>query len=356
MKTLPTPALKRRIESLLTRYDLGEVREISLLEGGMFLKPALIETRSGKYVLRAHGFRNTEARFRFQAEAIDAAVRQGVFCARIVRDRSARVGVEENGVFWALHQYLEGHCYNWVDWYRRKRDEPAFLPDLGAGVARMHDALRRAEPKGDASFPLELPPIQFDVLDRIRAHWQEHLEALAREPEVQAEASRQTLLRLSKRIDTHWDRLAENARELKVSELPKQIVHGDVSMVNLVFQDERQGIAFIDWDCLHLGHRLYDAIGDVLHRLPVENPEWNRFDQDEVRAYLEGYAAATDMPISEGEMACVPAFCLARQLEDLRQRLSILRELPAEKDEEYAKLIGMRVEMMDQIEMGSWIN
>jgi chorismate mutase len=45
----------------------------------------------------------------------------------------------------------------------------------------------------------------------------------------------------------------------------------------------------------------------------------------------------------------VPAFCLARQLEDLRQRLAVLRQLPPERDGEYETLIKMRAHLMEQI-------
>jgi hypothetical protein len=106
---------------------------------------------------------------------------------------------------------------------------------------------------------------------------------------------------------------------------------------------------FIDWDCTHLGTRLYDALGDVLNRPPDHRTDLNQFCQDHVDEYLEGYASGFSSPMSPEELRLVPLFCLARQLEDLRQRLYVLDQLDAAHDGLYAQLIKMRVEMMDQI-------
>jgi hypothetical protein len=64
---------------------------------------------------------------------------------------------------------------------------------------------------------------------------------------------------------------------------------------------------------------------------------------------LDGYAAGLARPLTELERRLVPTFCLARQLEDLRQRLYGISRLDASQDLRYARLIAMRVEMMDQI-------
>jgi hypothetical protein len=45
----------------------------------------------------------------------------------------------------------------------------------------------------------------------------------------------------------------------------------------------------------------------------------------------------------------VAAFNLARQLEDLRQRLQTVVTMPAERDEEYATLVYIRLTIMEQL-------
>jgi aminoglycoside phosphotransferase (APT) family kinase protein len=159
-------------------------------------------------------------------------------------------------------------------------------------------------------------------------------------------------LSLQGRIESHWERLAAALRQGRIDEQPTQIVHGDISPVNMVFQSDDR-VAFIDWDCVHVGHRMYDALGDVLNRPPDDRPDWNRFNLAEVEAYIDGYASRLTAPLTAGERRLAPAFCLARQLEDLRQRLFVLPKLDDAEDERYATLIGMRVEVMDQIEINS---
>ena len=131
--------------------------------------------------------------------------------------------------------------------------------------------------------------------------------------------------------------------------LPCHLVHGDISPVNLVFEPDGSAFALIDWDCVHYGTRLYDALGDVLNRPPSALAASARYDWQEVRVYLEGYGAACEEPLSPPELRTVPAFCLARQLEDLRQRLHVVPMLAPELDHEYATLIRSRVAMLDQI-------
>jgi Ser/Thr protein kinase RdoA (MazF antagonist) len=133
-----------------------------------------------------------------------------------------------------------------------------------------------------------------------------------------------------------------------MGEMDLQPVHGDVSPVNMVFPPGSEFV-LIDWDNAHLGFRVYDALGDVLNRPAVEDAAGARFSWEEVRRYLRGYAAATRRPLTPSELRCVPAFCLARHLEDLRQRLFVLASLAREADATYAALIAMRVLLMNQI-------
>ncbi len=333
-------------------YGFASVSVECELAGGMFARPVLLKTNRGLFVRRVHTFRNTEQAFRFQAEAIEFAAQQGVICSRVeptLRGEWCIPVGPDNGVA-ALHQFVEGRCDDWTTWHRRKRTQSGFMHALGRQVADLHNALAKAAPKGDPELRISLPPIQFSHLDRIRAEWREEVVNLRRRQNCVAESSRDQLLSLSGRIELHWERLATAVAGVQLGELPVQIVHGDVSPVNMVF-DSGNRVAFIDWDCVHVGHRMYDALGDVLNRPPHDRPDWNRFVRGEVEAYVDGYASRLDVPLTALEQQMLPAFCLARQLEDLRQRLCTVPELDVSHDEKHATLIGMRVEMMDQIEL-----
>ncbi|MBM3494241.1 MAG: hypothetical protein FJX72_07970, partial [Armatimonadetes bacterium] len=108
-------------------YDIGSVRRTEVLRGGMFLQPRLIETDRGRFVLRAHTFRNEASSFRFQAETIEYAAEHGFPCPRVLRRRDGRWGVRREGAFWALHEYADGDVLNWYRWCALKCDTPSIL-------------------------------------------------------------------------------------------------------------------------------------------------------------------------------------------------------------------------------------
>jgi Ser/Thr protein kinase RdoA (MazF antagonist) len=350
MKVADSSTLAVTLDLVANTYGFESVRIERVLTGGMFARPVLLDTDRGLFVRRIHTFRNTEPAFRFQAEAVESVWRQGVACSRVEPTRNGHwctpidgsVGVE------AVHWFVEGQCDSWMAWHSRKGTHGGFLHLLGRKVAELHNALDVANPGGDSALNTLLPVVQFRHLDRIRAEWRHAIRALRLQEFTSAQDAREQLLSLGDRIETHWQWLAQTIAKVQLSELPMQIVHGDISPVNIVIGTGSQ-FSFIDWDCVHVGHRMYDALGDVLNRPPHDRPRWNRFNREEVDEYVDGYASGLAQPLTKRERQMTPAFCLARQLEDLRQRLSAIPNLDASEDQLYATLIGMRVDMMDQI-------
>jgi Ser/Thr protein kinase RdoA (MazF antagonist) len=214
-------------------------------------------------------------------------------------------------------------------------------------IATLHGALTRISPLGEATLPESVPPIQFHLLDRIREQWRRDVDALLC-GWARCRLSCEELLDCRSEIEGFWQTLVNAVESLGISRLPRQIVHGDISPVNLVF-DRCGEFSLIDWDCVHVGWRLYDALGDVLNRPPAELALSAEFDTGQVQTYVQAYCTFSSREVTPQELACVPAFCLSRQLEDLRQRVSVLPELPKSFDEEYAILIRGRVRMMTSI-------
>lgn len=335
--------------TVVERYDLGAVRHTRVLAGGMFLKPLLITTDGGRFVLRGHTFRPTEADFRFQAEALAALAAQGVRCPQVVRDREGSLGQEREGAFWALHEYFGGELYDWPTWSVAKEDS-SFVRGLGAQVAVVHNALAAVgslsgEPTRELS-PL-LPPIQFAFLDVVRQQWEQSLDDLDSEGATHAARTAEAFLAARAPLAAHWQWLSHQVDRLGIAQWSQQLVHGDVSPVNLVFDPSGRRFSLIDWDCLHWGVRLYDALGDILSRPPVEAAGEAKCERDKVQLYLEAYSEQAVPEPGEDELRAAPVFCLARQLEDLRQRLHVLSGLPLAQDAEYARLVGARIRVMD---------
>jgi len=338
------------LEQVARLYGFRELRVERELTGGMFARPIVVQTDRGTFVQRVHRFRNTEPAFRFQAEVTNAASRLGVVCPRIEPTCDGAWCVDAAGGVVAVHEFLEGTCDSWAEWQDRKRDQRDFLHDLGRLVARLHDTLRRIEPRGDARLDYQLPPIQFGQLERTRSAWQRGMEKLRTTKTKSEKHSREAMLSFEARIEKFWDMLMGACSDNALAGVRAQIVHGDVSPVNIVFTPTGD-MAFIDWDCVHIGHRVYDALGDVLNRAPHDGEAPTMFSREEVVEYLEGYESKIAEPLTNNEKRLVPAFCLARQLEDLRQRLRVIPDLVPSQDAIYAQLIAMRVETMEQIEL-----
>lgn len=335
-------------------YGLDGARLVGILEGGMFSRPVHVRTDSEEYVLRRHTIRHTPEAFRFQAEAIEGAVQCGVPCAVVKRTSNNAwcVPTPDGSAVYALHRYVEGEVVGWETWRERSLRQRSFLENLGVSTARCHNVLAKIRPGGDPSLAITESPIRFDRLHEIRQHWltasDTFLSGAHRDDEAAA-----TLWSRFERIENHWSWLQDQLDMEEISKLPQQIVHGDISPVNLVWTDREQPV-LIDWDVIHVGWRIYDALGDVLNRTPEGRPDWNRFRVDDVVCYLQGYSTVLETPLSVQERSMVPAMCLARQLEDLRQRVATLPTLDPAKRPLYASLIAMRVEMMDQIRVADF--
>lgn len=333
----------------LKHFGFSEVDVLLPLRGGMFSRPLLIRGDGRCYLIRNHSFRTTPNAFVFQAEVLDWAANHGVSCARVIPllDGSWCRPLQDRSGVMALHEFIDGDTEGWEEWHVHKESDAEALPLLGRCVAHMHNTLRKAPTVGDPRLAIELPPIQFGRLHEAWTHWDSSLESLKRH--LQQSVVSDVLLQVNERVNAHWQRLL-NAVKPYVRLMPCQVVHGDISPVNLISRASG-GWSFIDWDCVHHGWRTYDAIGDVLNRPPDKSPELNVFRPDHVSAYLAGYDSEANPPLTQEEWHLVPAFCLARQLEDLRQRVRALPNLSTSQEELYASLIQRRVEMMDQIEL-----
>lgn len=346
MTTVAQGEIAAWLPEVLADFGLGAIRGVEVLSGGMFSKPLSITTDSGQCVLRGHRFRDTYETLRFQISVLDALHAQGIPCPRVLRSRSGQTGFLRDGVLWALYEYVPGTKYSWSEWQEHKR-KPGFLERLGAGIARVHDALAAIEPEGDARFSPSHPPIQFDSIDRIREEWEENMEQLAHAPERRVRQSRGALLEHRAAIADTWRLLAEASGSLAGGALPKQLVHGDVSPVNLIFSAD--SVTLIDWDCLHYGLRVYDAMGDILNRPPSTEASRADFRAEEIDALFKGYDSAALRPLRDRERSRAGVLSLARQLEDLRQRMAVISQLSEAEDAQYAVLIHGRVRMLDQI-------
>ena len=86
MKKACNGMIQDAIEMRLSGYAIGQIRERRELGGGMFQKPVRLTTDTGRYVVRATGFRTAAEAFHYQAEAMNrvAAAAMGKEAAMLV--------------------------------------------------------------------------------------------------------------------------------------------------------------------------------------------------------------------------------------------------------------------------------
>jgi Ser/Thr protein kinase RdoA (MazF antagonist) len=343
---MSVPLTKRRLQQALGRYELGSVSLVEILPGGMFLKPVHVITETGEWVLRGHRFRNSEEAFRFQASTLDALRQKGVRCPRVLPDRFGKLGFEWGDAFWAVYEYIPGHKYSWTEWESAKTGT-GFLERLGEHVALVHDMLSSIRPCGDGSFSPFLPPVQFSYLDMAQDQWHADIARLTTNSSCAPPSSRAALLENRVIIAEMWKLLTTAVVRDGLADLSLQLVHGDISPVNLIFEGETATL--IDWDCLHYGVRIYDLLGDVVNRPSASRAGGSEFRREEAERLLCGYDRVSTRPFSREERRAIATFSMARQLEDLRQRMAVLPSLTSEEDADYAALIRGRVSMLNQI-------
>ena len=334
---------------LIELYRLGKIHDVQPLGGGMFLQPIRIRTDNGVFLLRGTKFRPSAEAFRFQAQAMNSLASKDVKCPRVIPAPDGQLGTIVDGAFWALFEYVHGSIYDWIRWNDLQTSTPGFTQSIARTVAELHDALRNITPAGDASLDPRLPPIQFLHLPQVIDDWSKRITDISHQTTIRAPRTRDVFLQAADLLNDHWNWLTQQSQSLAIAQLPRQVVHGDVSAVNMIFSDDNQLAAFIDWDCIHLGHRLYDALGDVNLRPPHDQPPDQPIPIQQVRTYLAAYQCAIQHLLSTDELQCVAAFCFARQLEDLRQRLDVLPRLPQNQDDQYAKLVNIRLSHLSQI-------
>jgi Ser/Thr protein kinase RdoA (MazF antagonist) len=256
------------VEEVLDAWGLSGavVRPIST---GLINRTFLVEERGERYVLQElHAI--FDARVNEDIESITAHLRRSGFpCPLLVRTTSGRLSSEHGGRVWRALTYVDGATVERVA-------EPGQARSAAALAARFHEAL--------LDFDHRFHFTRVGVHDTAR-----HMERLE-----QALAAHSGHPKRSAVEPVARDILAHGRDMTLPSELPSRIVHGDLKITNVLFDDARRdAVAIVDLDTLAHGS-LVAELGDALR-------SWcNPAGEDEARATVdvpiftagvEGYAA-----------------------------------------------------------------
>jgi len=115
---------------------------------------------------------------------------------------------------------------------------------------------------------------------------------------------------LVEEIYTYLDQRSQKAKEIdelfRSDKLPQSIIHNDLTINNIVWNDQLKDYVMIDLDTMNVGTILYD-LGDFLRNVCTDkHNEQITFNLDNCNQILSGYLAWGKESISKQEISLVP--------------------------------------------------
>jgi Ser/Thr protein kinase RdoA (MazF antagonist) len=211
--------------------------------------------------------------------------RRGVPTPRILRTRDGELSVPADDGVWRALTFIEGRCLPVID-------DPSVARVAGAGVARFHVATADLEHTFRFTRPgaHDTPRHLATLRDTLADHAGHRLSA-AVAPVAEA-------------ILAHGQALPD------IGGLPTRIVHGDLKVTNLLFDQRLEALAaLVDLDTLAHG-TIATELGDALRSWcnpGGESAPTPRVDERILRAALSGYAEAAPGLLEEREVLAIVA-------------------------------------------------
>jgi len=270
------------VDAPLAHYDLGGAPTTRPLPGGLINHTFVVESPRGRFVLqRLHPIFGAEVHEDIEAVTAHLA-EKGLSTPRLVRTREGALCTTEADGVWRILTFVEGHSVERVD-------SPARAASAGTLVGRFHAAVadlrhdfrfRRAGVHDtkrhfvllDEALVTHVATPQHDVVSRLRDELRAGLASLP---------------------------------DLTVADLPKRVVHGDLKISNLLFDDAGAGVCLVDLDTLGemiLPHEMGDAWRSWCNPLGEDDPR-ARFDVALFDAAWRGYEAQMGESLSPDERA-----------------------------------------------------
>jgi homoserine kinase type II len=272
------------IERLIHAYDVGTLLHITRAIHGYVNETALIETDSGRFVVRRNHRRFTIAALR-RRHALIAWLRERDFPApALIPARSGATLVELDNRCYEIQEYVEGGDYD--------PDDPRQLAGIGATLARYHRAVQ--------GFPIPSEESAFRYNPQtILVRTEQLLER-----DVLGE-----LHEMLRWYDLHAARLRSAMSERVYVTLPHCLIHGDVHSDNFRFADGDVA-ALLDYDQVCWDARIVD-LADALIAFataPSDEMIWGVYsgplDEEHAAQLVHAYNRVS--PLAHAEVAMLP--------------------------------------------------
>lgn len=276
-------AVSEGLDRICASFGLGSLAQADPIEVGLIQSTWRLRTKQGVFIAQQlHPI--FEPGVTEDGSAICEKLRGfGIPTPQYLQTTSGGFHWIEAGRLWRVMTCLPGQNY-------AQAPDLSYLTAAGSVVAQMHRALQ----DWDYPFQFGIPHFHdtFYFWERLQCLW----EPLRDYPEA--------------------DWLLETLPQMFLpTDLPRQIIHGDLKLTNFLFDDDGQVTGVLDWDtCMY--HNLYVEMGDALRSWGAET---DGFNLTKVAAALQGYGGCLDPELTVQGISLITLELATRFLIDVAE-------------------------------------
>ena len=284
-------------------YELGVIQKVEAQGGGAYGRPLLIETETGKYILRRSAIRTSKATIAYERSLIEHLRKHNLPAARIIKTRKREDFVRIDGEYYIVYEYIEGVRPG------RGAITGAKLKSAARVLASYHEAVKGFTPEGRNIQKSNIPVVDIDNLGALRSRIEQAKRELeGRRPQTYTR-SQILFLRHYDLIIEQIDRLERNLPRARYERLPKRIVYGDYNPYNTRFVGDEL-VGMFDWDYARDEARIFDIANEMI----LVYTEC-RLRLKEIGEFIEEYQEASDEPLTREELEALPEMFRMKLLE-----------------------------------------
>ncbi len=276
-------AVSEFLHQLCASFEIGSLSQADPIEVGLIQSTWRLQTNQGMFIAQQlHPI--FEAGVTEDGSAICERLRGfGIPTPQYLRTASGGFHLIEQGRLWRVMTCLPGKSY-------AQAPDLSYLTAAGSVVAQMHAALR----DWDYPFQFGIPHFHDTFYVWGRLHCLQ--DQLRDYPEA--------------------DWLLETLPQMVLpTDLPRQIIHGDLKLTNFLFDADGQVTGVLDWDT-SMHHNLYVEMGDALRSWGAAA---DGFSLTKVAAALQGYGGSLDPELTVQGMGLITLELATRFLIDVAE-------------------------------------
>lgn len=250
-------------QKVFTNYGLGEVVEVKPLGHGYYNRAIYVKTTRGEYVLRTSRKHTSDAELELEYELIKGVLKEGINAAELYRTKEGGLYVKIGDEIFVVYRFLKGRHLDPKEVGKR------VLTKLGEFVADLDYALSKIDFKGERK-----EKNLVEMLKDIRVTFED------KRAEVEKKLQNGLELHIVEAMFwEHYEFLTKTLSQVEKNlskmykKLPKQPIHGDITLGNILFKGEPPTpVGCFDWDYAFQNEtRLWEFVHGVIPEFTIEN-------------------------------------------------------------------------------------